>query len=75
MEDISADWETLKSLINDLELLLSADADEIQSLDEIKRLRVELRSLILARELDARKIITGTARGEQLTQWDLLRSS
>lgn len=52
--------ETLKGLVSDLELLLSADADELKALDELKRLRQDIRAVATGREADARRVIQGS---------------
>ena len=59
MDSFSNDWEQVKAYIRDLELLLTDDAAELQSLDELKRIRLDLRALILGREQDARRVIQG----------------
>ena len=52
-------WETLRSLISDLELLLTADADELRSLDELRRARQDIKTVVTGREADARRVIQG----------------
>ena len=54
-------WETLRGLISDLELLLSADSDELRSLDELRRVRQDIKTVVTGREADARRVIQGEA--------------
>ena len=59
MESFSAEWEQEKAAIRDVEYLLTDDNTELLTLDELKRIRLDLRSLILGREQDARRVIQG----------------
>jgi hypothetical protein len=67
-------WDTLKGLISDLELLLTADADELKSLDELRRVRQDMRTIVTGREADARRVIQGVWVEEACTFADSLRN-